>query len=173
LHRGVAGPSGGLSPTAYLVNFRGGESAAPASPVNINWITDDDVGVSNVDVLLSTDSGNNFDVTLASAITDNGTLSWSPPNVYTPHARIKVVARDGLGNTGFDASPADFTITGATVPGDMNCDAHVTLDDVDDFVTAILDITSFKDCNVAAADTNGDSNLDGLDVAGFVQRVVP
>lgn len=172
-HRGARGDFGGLAPTAYLKNLRGGDVLPPGNPVNIQWISDDDVGTVNADILLSTDGGLNYDVTIAAATADDWTQSWTPPNIYAPHCRIKIVARDGVGNTGSDSSPADFTINGAPVPGDVTCDAHVTLADVDPFVQALLDPTSFSGCNLSAADVNGDTLIDGNDVAPFVQAVAP
>jgi hypothetical protein len=172
-HRGAAGINGGLAPTAYLKNLRGGDTLPPGVPVNIQWISDDDVSVSNVDILLSTDGGVNYDTTIVAATADDWTQNWTPPNIYAPHSRIKIVARDGLGNTGSDASPADFTINGAPVPGDVTCDAKVTLADVDPFVQALLDVNTFTGCNINAADVNGDTFIDGLDVAPFVASLTP
>jgi hypothetical protein len=172
-HRGAIGPNGGLAPTAYLRNLRGGETIPPATSIDVQWISDDDVSVSNFDVLLSTDGGATFDTTLAAATADDGAHAWSPPNVYAPNARIKIVARDGVGNTGSDESPADFTINGAPVLGDMNCDARVTLDDTDQFVQALLDASGFAGCNINFADMNGDTFIDGLDAGLFVHAVAP
>jgi agmatine/peptidylarginine deiminase len=172
-HRGAPGPNGGLSPTAYLKNFRGGDVLTPGNPVTIQWISDDDVSVSNVDILLSTDGGQNYDVIIASATADDWSQGWTPPNIYAPYCRIKIVARDALGNTGADSSPRNFTINGAAVPGDVSCDAKVTVDDVDPFVQALLDPSSFTGCNINAADVNGDTLIDGNDIAPFVQAVAP
>lgn len=172
-HRGAPGPNGGLSPTVYLKTLRGSDVLTPGNPVNIQWISDDDVAVSNVDILLSTDGGLNYDQTLFAANADNWNQSWNPPNIYAPHSRIKIIARDALGNTGFDSSPRNFTINGVAVPGDVTCDAKVTLDDVDPFVQALLDPSSFTDCNINAADVNGDTLIDGNDIAPFVQALAP
>lgn len=57
-------------------------------------------------------------------------------------------------------------------PGDLNCDAFVTLADVDAFVLALLDpsayATAFPGCNLTLADVNGDGFVNGLDVGPFV-----
>jgi agmatine/peptidylarginine deiminase len=172
-HLGAAGPAGGLAPTAWLRNFRGGEVVPPAVPGDILWITDDDVSVSNVDLLLSTDGGQTFDTVLAAATVDDGAFSWTPPNVFAPHARLRVVARDGLGNTGSDESPADFTINGAPVLGDMNCDARLTTADTEQFIQALLDASAFTGCDIDFADMNGDGRLDALDAAAFADALVP
>lgn len=172
-HLGAAGPNGGLSPTAYLKNLRGGDVLAPAALQDILWISDDDVAVSNVDILLSTDSGATYDSVLASATADDGAFTWTTPGFYTPHARIKVVARDALGNVGSDESPADFTINGIPALGDMNCNGAATLDDVEPFVHVLLQDGLYTGCNAGNADVNQDGQADSLDVATFVALLLP
>lgn len=108
-------PLGGTNPTAYVIGPDGGEVYAPGSPQSVSWITDDDNGVSNVDVLLSLDGGSTFPITLGSAVADNGLLGWTVPDVFTKTARVKVVARDAQGNTGFDVSDGNFRINGTDV----------------------------------------------------------
>jgi agmatine deiminase len=172
-HLGATGPNGGLSPTAYLKNLRGGETIPPVTPINVTWISDDDVSVSNIDILLSTDGGATYDTIIASATADDGTQSWSPPNVYAPQARIKIVARDGVGNTGSDESPANFTINGTPVAGDLDCDARLTLGDVPHFVQALLDPSGFVGCQIAVADMDGNASINGADMRLFVDALVP
>lgn len=104
---------GGLDPTAHLLNPNGGEVLTPGSKVEIQWITDDDEGVANVDLLLSTDGGATFPTVLASAIPDSGLWLWNVPAQCTGRARVRVVARDAQGRTGFDDSDGDFGVNGA------------------------------------------------------------
>jgi len=54
------------------------------------------------------------------------------------------------------------------LPGDMNCDSAVNLDDVAPFVSTILDLGSSGDCNPMRADMNQDDLLNGADLQGFV-----
>jgi len=110
-HLGAAGPGGGLAPTAYLRNLRGGDSLLSGGSIDIRWISDDDVSVSSIDILLSTDGGASYPTTIAAATAPDGTHTWIVPSVITQQARVRVVARDALGNTGFDESPADFAIS--------------------------------------------------------------
>jgi hypothetical protein len=122
-HRGLPGASGGLAPTAYVKAPNGGESLTPGNSFTIRWLSDDDVSVSNVDIVLSTDGGATWPTTIAAAASDTGSFSWTVPNITTNRAKIRVVARDGLGNTGFDSSDNDFKIGNACY---VNCDDSTT-----------------------------------------------
>lgn len=105
-------PLGGVNPTAYLISPDGGETYSSSSAQTVSWITDDDIAVSNVDLLLSLDGGNTFPIMLGSAVSDTGTLGWTVPDVFSKYARIKIVARDAESHTGYDISDGDFRIHG-------------------------------------------------------------
>ena len=104
---------GGLDPTAFVIDPRGGEVLLPGSVQESRWITDDDVGVTSVDLLLSTDGGVTFPIALAAGIPDTGTFSWTVPALCAGRAVLRVVARDAQGRTGFDDSDGEFAINGA------------------------------------------------------------
>ncbi len=57
--------------------------------------------------------------------------------------------------------------TPCACPGDMDLDLDVDIDDVPLFVNALLGLGS-----QACADVNGDTNVDGLDIATFIQLVL-
>ncbi|MCA9254702.1 MAG: hypothetical protein KDA33_03650, partial [Phycisphaerales bacterium] len=61
-----------------------------------------------------------------------------------------------------------LTITG----GDMNCDCALDANDIVPFAQALIDPDAYQDdhppCNRHLADFDGDGNVDGQDVAGFV-----
>ncbi len=164
---------GGVNPTAYLRTLRGGEVLTPGAQADIRWISDDDVLVSNVDILLSLDGGANYDEVIAAATADDGSFLWTVPDLFSNNARIRVVARDASGNTGFDQSPGSFTINGTpTLLGDMNCDGVVSVGDIAGFVLALTDPASYAStyptCDINAADTNQDSTISVGDIASFV-----
>jgi agmatine/peptidylarginine deiminase len=132
-HRGAPGPLGGLAPTAYLKSPNGGQHYQPGQMVPVSWISDDDVLVSSVDLLLSTDGGLTYPTTIATGQPALGMYNWTVPNVDTSYARIRVVAHDGPGNTGADASDGNFIIGN---PCYANCDDSTgsPLLNVNDFV---------------------------------------
>jgi agmatine/peptidylarginine deiminase len=104
---------GGTDPTAYLLNLNGGETLVPGNLQQIKWISDDDVAVNDVDLLLSTDGGLSYPTVIATGIPDSGSYWWTVPSICSGQARIRVVARDAQGHTGFDDSDSSFLINGA------------------------------------------------------------
>ena len=150
----VPEPPGGVNPTVYLKNLRGGEVLEPDEQVEIEWISDDDVAVQDVDILLSTDSGANFDTTIAEGTADDGSYIWTVPDIYTTHARLRLVVHDADDNTGSDESDADFTINGTPTecPGDVDGDG-----DTDHSDLGLL----LADWGCSGGDCVGDLNGDG------------
>jgi agmatine/peptidylarginine deiminase len=88
----------------------GGELWTLGETHDIEWTATDNVGVTSIDIYLSTDSGATFPHTIATGLANTGTYAWPIPAIPTTHARVKVVAHDGDGNSGEDMSNADFSI---------------------------------------------------------------
>lgn len=55
------------------------------------------------------------------------------------------------------------------VPGDFNQDGMVTFDEVDEFLSVMLDPCSAQESSRCRADVNRDLSVDGLDVSGLVE----
>jgi agmatine deiminase len=127
---------GGENPTAYLRRPRGGETLQPGNIFQIFWISDDDQGVTAVDLLLSTDGGQTFPTTIASNLPRLGSFNWVVPAMDTSRARVRVVARDAGARTGFDQSSRNFTIG---EPCYANCDESTAAPvlNIDDFLCFI------------------------------------
>ena len=112
----------------FLVTFPNA-AATHGGNITVTWnvanTTAAPISTANVRILLSTDGGLTFPVTLLASTTNDGTQSVSLPAINTTTARIKVEA---VGNIYFDLSNANFTIvpasdfelTGNTTIGDNN-----------------------------------------------------
>jgi len=107
----VPRPRGGAIPTAYLKSPTTA-TLQPGATATIEWLADDDVGVTGVDLWLSVNGGASFVYPIAQNVPHTGFFSWTVPNLYAPSAKIRVVARDAQGNTGSDDSDVPFAIAG-------------------------------------------------------------
>ncbi|MBS0569208.1 MAG: hypothetical protein JSS28_01240 [Proteobacteria bacterium] len=99
----TAGPFRVTAPVA-------GASWAGNVPQTVTWNVANSaaapVNCANVDILYSTDGGQTFIATLASAVPNSGSATIIAPNLATTSARIQVRCSD---NIFFDISPGDFT----------------------------------------------------------------
>lgn len=96
------------------------ESFATGATTTITWdvagTTANGINTSNVNILLSTDGGQNFNTTLASNVPNDGSQSVTfPDGTFEPFCRIKIEA---VGNIFFAISKS-FSI-GATITEDCN-----------------------------------------------------
>jgi pimeloyl-ACP methyl ester carboxylesterase len=98
-------------PNVTVRSPNGGE-LVKAGRLTIRWSSSDNVGVTSHDVLLSTDGGATFPLTLASALPGNSqSFDWEiPASLVSTQARIRIIARDAAGNTGQDDSNSNFTV---------------------------------------------------------------
>jgi hypothetical protein len=96
----------------FAVTFpNGGERLTTATQHVVNWnvagTNGPPVSTAAVDILLSTDGGENYDTVLALNVPNDGAHLVTLPPVSAATARIKVRAR---GNIYFDTSDANFSI---------------------------------------------------------------
>jgi len=104
-------PYYGPIPTVSVRTPNGGEVWTVGEVYNIQWIANDDVAVTSVDIYLSADGGATFPHTIATGLANTGQYAWEAIPLYSEQCRIKVIAHDGDGNSGEDVSDGDFTIT--------------------------------------------------------------
>jgi agmatine/peptidylarginine deiminase len=89
----------------------GGETWYVGEQHNVTWTATDDVGVTGVDLYLSTDGGASYPYVIAANEPNDGVFPWTIPNLNSSRCRVKAVAHDGDGHTGEDVSNGEFTIT--------------------------------------------------------------
>lgn len=106
------------APTVGLTSFTGGQTVVNGSNQEITWNHSDDIGVVNVDILLSYDSGSSWTTEVASGAF-NQSYSWDVPMGYSNTCRLKVIVTDGAGHSTEAVSGSDFTIDSQTPVGDL------------------------------------------------------
>ncbi len=113
---GGGGGGGGLPASVSVYSPNGGESWAGLSSHNITW-SGTSTTISKVKLYYSLDRGVNFPYTIATDETNDGTYSWTVPNVPSGTVKVKIEGYDSSGVfVASDISDADFTITYVTPP---------------------------------------------------------
>ncbi len=101
----------GPDPIVKVNAPNGGEYWTVGQEYEISWTARDDVEVTSIDILLSTDGGENYDEVIATDLADTGSHLWTVPAIESEMCRVKVIAYDADLNTGEDVSDDDFTVT--------------------------------------------------------------
>lgn len=111
-------------PIVGVLAPNGGELWVKNEQHEIRWSATDDVAVTSIDIRLSTDGGATYPTTIATGLANTGSFLWTVPALDSAQCRVQVVAHDGDGNLGQDASNADFTIalTGPVAVYSFPCD---------------------------------------------------
>ena len=122
----VSGVADTQAPVATLTSPAGGESWNVGSVHNITWTATDDVGVSAIDLALSTDGGATFPTAIATGIANSGTSAWTVPQVLSSTARVRVTAHDAAGNIAADSSHTNFTTTGWTIVASAGANGSIS-----------------------------------------------
>ncbi len=150
---GNAGPFVVSSPNSNV-------SWAAGSNQTVTWdvagTTGNGVNAANVDILLSTDGGKTYTVTIASGVTNNGSHDITVPNNRGSENRIMV---RGSNHIFYDISNANFTITGGivdteapTVPANVTA-SNATKTTIDISWSASTDNVGVKEYDVYQGNT--------------------
>lgn len=109
----LVSPSSIAAPSLEVTSPNGGEKAKHGKVFTITWSASGASGIASQDIALSTDRGATFSTTIASGLSaDARSFDWSVPvdlergKIY----RVRVTARDSMGNAGSDASDSNFKI---------------------------------------------------------------
>ncbi len=102
-------------PIVILMSPNGGESYYITDPLPVEWTTTDD-GLSGgpITILVSTDGGVNYNA-VASGLPNASPVNVTAPLVMTNQAKVKVIAQDIFGLTGYDESNGIFSLQGIIV----------------------------------------------------------
>lgn len=158
----VPAPANGGSPGVYMTSQNNAPVIDPGELIETTWLFDSPEGVTDADLLLSTDGGVTFPSTIATSFdAGSGSYYWTAPDVGSNDARLRLVIRDGDGNDSFDDSDQSFTITGTTCIADITGDGLLNFFDVSAFLNAF----SAQD---ASADFNNDNEWNFFDVSAFL-----
>ncbi len=104
----VAGNAGPFVITSQNARFDAPVGSTQTVTWNVAGTTGNGVNTANVDILLSTDGGNTYPITLASAVPNDGSHQVTIPNNEGGVNRIMV---RGTNNIFFDITNANFSIT--------------------------------------------------------------
>lgn len=134
----------GEDPTAYLKTRLEGASLTPNDSIDLSWISDDDEGTLNVDLLMSLNSGLTFDVPIAIETLDDGHFLWTVPEVFTQNGRLKIIVRDHTGHQGTDETEIDFTVDGNSCPADCAPPGNPPGDGMVDLLDLLAEVAGWR-----------------------------
>lgn len=112
------------------------------------------INCSTVNVLLSTDGGNTFPITLGAGVPNNGSYSFVVPNYPTYTARVMV---ESVGNIFFDINDKNFTINNSVGIATTELDAAVNVvpNPAHDKLTVSIDNKDNGNFNISLCDITG------------------
>src|SRR5206468_1005251 len=101
-------------PAVQVLAANGGEVWSVGTSVDFQWSAVDNDSVTLVDVFLSRSGAAGPFESIAAGLANSGLYSWTVTGPPTDSALVKVVAHDGAGNPGEDASDSLFAIADPT-----------------------------------------------------------
>ncbi|KAF0249174.1 MAG: YD repeat-/RHS repeat-containing protein [bacterium] len=105
-------PGDTQAPTVTFLSPKGSERFNSGDNLQISWMSSDNVAVTSQDLSLSTDGGTTFPITIASGL-PGATQSLSfliPTSLQSDQARLRLIVRDGAGNSSQTVTPSTFRI---------------------------------------------------------------
>lgn len=100
-----------VAPTVKVVAPSAGDMLKANQQFLISWQSQDNKTIASHNVMLSTDGGTTFPITIANNLGgDSQSFIWTVPSINTTQARISVTAIDQAGNKGVGINSNNFTI---------------------------------------------------------------
>jgi len=100
-----------MPPQVSIGAPNGGENWVVGTQQTIRWNATDNIGVDHIDIQFSSDGGTIWS-DIATGISNSGQHDWTPTSdTVSNTCRIKVIAYDVAGNSGFDISDGTFVIS--------------------------------------------------------------
>ena len=96
-------------PVVTVTAPNGGEAWTGGSSQTVTWLATDNVAVTSVDVYYRDDAGEPWTI-IGKNLANGGSMTWFVHNTPTAASKVRVVARDAIGNLSADSSNAVFTI---------------------------------------------------------------
>jgi hypothetical protein len=105
-------------PSVAVAAPNGAEQWIAGEHHDITWSATDNVGVTSVDIRLSTDGGLTYPTLIATGEANDGVYDWTAAGGPSDSCMVKVVAHDAAGNLGEDVSDELFQLLDASTAVD-------------------------------------------------------
>jgi agmatine deiminase len=100
-------------PSAHVIAPAGGELLVGGNTYDLEWVADDDVEVTSIDLTYSTDGGDTFPYEIAVDLENDGHHDWTVPEIVSADMVVKLVAGDVDENEGEAVSERSCAVTDA------------------------------------------------------------
>ncbi|TET24586.1 MAG: T9SS type A sorting domain-containing protein, partial [Candidatus Cloacimonadota bacterium] len=114
-------------PAITVIAPNGGEIWIWNDIHDIQWDSNDNVGIDSLNITLSLDGGSTFPLFVAHIDGDDSIFQWTIPETTSTECIIKVEGYDGAENVGVDVSDSVFTIAQTGVQGSNRILPGVTM----------------------------------------------
>ncbi len=161
-------------PSVTLLTPAAGSSFAGGGTVPMSWTASDDEGLRSFNIQASFDGGRLWR-TIARDLPGTATsFNWQlPASDGIADVRVRVVAKDLRFQNSSDGGNTVFNITpgSGAIPGDIDGDGAVDMNDVSMFVNVLIGIDT-DPSHMSASDLNGDGAANGADAATMIDLLM-
>ncbi len=138
-----------IFPSVTVTAPNGDEAWGKSCPYTITWNATDNIGVTGIEIWLDRTNDGTFEQQIANLGSNPGSYNWIPGNPTSNNAKIKVIAKDGAGNTASDVSDGTFAILVSCPAFRLNAYLDINKDGIVGLVDVILVINSlYRDADL-------------------------